>query len=175
MGTIVNVVALLLFGREDRPDNTPWFVSALAICGVILIHNVLYYAVHKAMHHPDYYKYHRYHHRFNTYVTPSSANAVSIVEYAVAYVLPFIPCCMLIRPTEFELRFAAIFVSLCSLLVHTPCLEKLSQKVIPSLFVSTFDHQEHHRKLKTKYASPVVNVDWILEKMESISIKIKRA
>lgn len=53
-----------------------------SIFGIVLIEGVLFYLVHKAFHEiKGLYWMHRYHHRFNTIVLPSSANAVSIAEY----------------------------------------------------------------------------------------------
>lgn len=53
-----------------------------SVFGIVLIEGVLFYLVHKAFHEiKGLYWMHRYHHRFNTIVLPSSSNAVSIAEY----------------------------------------------------------------------------------------------
>ena len=33
---------------------------------------------------------HRFHHKFNVVVVPVTANAVSLAEYAIAYMAPFV-------------------------------------------------------------------------------------
>ena len=48
------------------------------------------------MHTRAMYWAHRFHHRFNSHVSPTTANAVSIAEYAVAYMLPFIAGCAML-------------------------------------------------------------------------------
>jgi hypothetical protein len=82
-----------------------------------------------------------------------AANAVSIVEYVLAYIVPFAVAALLVAPHELEFRLAIAFVSICNLLVHTSRLESLSQKLLWPIFVTTH-HLEHHRKLTTNYASP---------------------
>lgn len=53
-----------------------------SVFGIVLIEGVLFYLVHKAFHEiKGLYWMHRFHHRFNTIVLPSSSNAVSIAEY----------------------------------------------------------------------------------------------
>ena len=53
--------------------------------GAILIgHAIGYYCAHRWMHTQDVLA-HRFHHRFNSIVVPVTANAVSLAEYAIAY------------------------------------------------------------------------------------------
>lgn len=53
-----------------------------SVFGIVLIEGILFYVVHKAFHEiKGLYWMHRFHHRFNTVVLPSSSNAVSIAEY----------------------------------------------------------------------------------------------
>ena len=148
-----------------------YVVFAVRATAVLTAHAILYYAIHRAFHiYPQLYVYHRFHHKFNTHVPPVAANAVSIVEYLLAYVLPFAVAALFIRPHETEFRFAIAFASVANLLVHTPRLEELSKNLWP-MFVSTHDHQEHHRRLTTNYASPTIKVDWIIQQFSSISGK----
>jgi len=171
-GVPVYVSAVLLFcHKDDSKTNLLWF--AWKAFGVIFVHAVLYYYIHKAFHSsPSLYKHHRYHHRFNTYVPPIAANAVSMVEYLVAYVIPFAIAALLMQPTEAELRTAVYIVTVLNLLVHTPCLEEFSAKTYPQWFVSTKKHMDHHRKLTTNYASPTINVDWLVQEMDVLIQKL---
>ena len=125
------------------------------------IHAVLYYQLHKTFHSSaTLYKYHRFHHRFKEHTPPMAANAVSLVEYTVAYILPFAFAALVIRPTRLEFRVAITVLSVCNLLVHTPALEKLPG---PAFWVMPSDHQAHHRLVNVHFASPTINIDWILE------------
>merc|ERR1712159_786763 len=64
---------------------------------IVLGHAVGYYCAHRWMHTRRMYWDHRFHHRFNKYVVPVTANAVSLAEYAIAYMLPFIAGSILLR------------------------------------------------------------------------------
>lgn len=165
-GIPVYAIAGVFLCTTTLPANH--VVFALRATAVIAVHAILYYAVHKAFHvMPHLYVYHRFHHRFNTHVPPVAANAVSIVEYVLAYVLPFALAALFVQPHETEFRFAIAFVSFANLLVHTPRFEECSKKLWP-VFVSTHDHLEHHRRLTTNYASPTIKVDWILQLLTSV-------
>ena len=50
------------------------------------------------MHRPELYRYHKLHHKFHMHVTPLAANCVTIVEYVVAYMLPFVAGIFFFRP-----------------------------------------------------------------------------
>jgi hypothetical protein len=116
------------------------------------------------------YKYHRFHHRFKAHVPPVSANAVSSVEYLVAYILPFALGALIVRPHISEMRAVINITSLSNLLIHTPRLEKLSEKLWP-IFVTTHGHIEHHKKLTMNYAAPTINVDWVVQQVKAASGK----
>ena len=105
---------------------------------------------------------HRFHHRFNVFVVPVTANAVSVAEYAIAYMLPFIVGAHLLHPDRVSMWLAVGVVSLNNLLIHTPMLADASAKLVPWLFVSTADHLEHHKRLTAHYAAPTFSVDRIL-------------
>jgi sterol desaturase/sphingolipid hydroxylase (fatty acid hydroxylase superfamily) len=132
------------------------------VCAIIGGHSIGYYCAHRWMHTRSMYWAHRFHHRFNVVVVPVSANAVSLAEYAIAYMLPFVTGSALLRPDRFSLFFAVGVISLNSLLIHTPSLADASARAVPWLFVSTADHLEHHRRLTKHYAAPTVSVDRVL-------------
>jgi hypothetical protein len=93
---------------------------------------------------------------------PVSANAVSLAEYAVAYMLPFVVGSAFLRPDRLSMFIAVGIISFNSLLIHTPVLADTSAKLVPWLFVSTADHLEHHRRLTKHYAAPTISVDRLL-------------
>jgi sterol desaturase/sphingolipid hydroxylase (fatty acid hydroxylase superfamily) len=130
--------------------------------GIIGGHSVGYYCAHRWMHTRPMYWAHKFHHQFNVVVVPVSANAVSLAEYIIAYMLPFVAGCAILRPDRFSVFVAVSIISFNSLLIHTPSLADASAKAVPWLFVSTADHLEHHRRLTKHYAAPTVSVDRVL-------------
>lgn len=174
LGIPVYVSAAVIFLRKDDRNGLPIspIVTSIQVLGVLLVHSLCYYFAHKTFHScPGYYKYHKFHHRFNTHVPPSAANAVGFVEYLFAYVLPFAVAAAVVRPYEFSIRIAIYIISMANLSIHTPKIEAWSEKYMPSWVVSTHDHLEHHRKLNIHYAAPTMNIDWAAEKWNEITAK----
>lgn len=135
---------------------------ALDVLGLVAVHALGFYLGHAAMHRPSLYRHHRLHHRFHSNVTPVSANCVSLVEYALAYMLPFVVGIFLLRPDKLALLAAVTWISVANLLVHMPALEALSARYLPALFVGTHDHLEHHKRLTCLYSAPTFSVDRIV-------------
>ena len=139
----------------------PWGQAAMTI-GIVFGHAIFYYCAHRCMHYRSMFWAHRFHHRFNTYVAPSTANAVSLAEYTIAYMIPFVIGCLALRPDRLSLFVAVGIVSLNNLLIHMPLLHDLSERVVPYLGVSTAMHLEHHKRLTTHFAAPTVSIDRLL-------------
>jgi len=129
----------------------------------VVIEAILYYLVHMAFHEvKGLYWMHRYHHKFNTVVLPSSANAVSLAEYVFAYMLPLVIGATLTRADELAALSGAFVVAVTNLLIHTPWLEGSQY---PSwIFVTASDHLSHHRKTRGNYGAPVFHLDRIVER-----------
>ena len=139
---------------------------ALEVTYIMLAHSIQYYWIHKSFHqYPALYKkFHRFHHRFNVFVPPVAANAVTVGEYFIAYVAPFAVATLLGRTSLVSLRIAVSIISFFNLLVHTPKFESTIDRAWPwSWWVATNDHLNHHRKLNCHYASPTFNIDTILD------------
>ena len=68
------------------------------VSAILLAHALGYYLAHRWMHTRSMYWAHRFHHRFNSVVVPVTANAVSIAEYAIAYMAPFVAGAALLQP-----------------------------------------------------------------------------
>ena len=153
-----------LFICTKKPVTSP-LEGILQVLWVVVAHDIQYYVVHKWFHENShrYRCFHRFHHRFNTFVPPSAANAVTPGEYCLAYIIPFAIAVLLLPTHISSLNIALWIVSVANILVHTPRLEALSIQWLPSLLVSTNNHLDHHRKLQMHYASPTFNVDAILE------------
>jgi sterol desaturase/sphingolipid hydroxylase (fatty acid hydroxylase superfamily) len=156
-----------------------WFLAAGALCraelpsaphrafstlGLLLVHSLGYYMAHAAMHRPSLYRFHKLHHRFHSHVCPLAANCVTVVEYGVAYMLPFVAGIFFFRPDRLALLRAVSIVSLNNILIHTPPLADPAAKYLPWFFVGTDDHLEHHARLTTKYAAPTLCLDRIIER-----------
>ena len=160
-GWTIYLSAAALFCRDtEEVTSSDRIISVLTI---LFVQSVAFYIAHRAFHsNPDWYRHHRFHHRFNTYVCPMTANAVSAVEYVFAYILPFAIACPFVQPDSLSLRLSVGIVSVSNLMIHTPKLSEISEKFMPEFLVSTNDHLEHHKKLNCKYAAPTFNIDYLL-------------
>ena len=162
-------------------------VKLMYATATIGIHSVGYYLTHRAMHTKALWWAHRYHHKFNTFICPIAAAAVTQVlpsvlarpcrlhlltpawllctrarqtEYFFAYMIPFIMAGSILQPVPVEtIAIAGLAIGHVNNLIHYAPLERLSVRYVPWLGVSTADHFEHHRKLTSNYAAPTLNVD----------------
>jgi sterol desaturase/sphingolipid hydroxylase (fatty acid hydroxylase superfamily) len=146
----------------DHGSTKSLHEQILAASGVVAIEAILYYAIHMAFHEVKIlYWMHRYHHKFNTVVLPSSANAVSLAEYCFAYMVPLVVGVKLTAADEVAAFSGALVVAVTNLLIHTPWLEGVQY---PSwIFVTASDHLSHHRKTRGNYGAPVFHLDRIME------------
>lgn len=149
-----------------KPRDSIW-ESVFVIIAYIVLQNIAYYYAHMAMHTPSLYWMHRYHHRYNTYVTPTSANAVTITEFVFAYVTPPSLIVAFLQPNTFEQKVSLTILSFSNILVHTPAIEAWSERNLPKWWVGTSVHCEHHRKITKNYASPCINIDYLLDNKTS--------
>lgn len=130
---------------------------------LLIIQSFGYYFVHRLMHTTNFYFIHKFHHQYSELVIPMSANSVSVLEYIFAYVLPFVVGILIVNPSRDSLKVAIYSVSIGNLLIHTPWLAEISNKIIPNYFVKTSDHLEHHRIFKRKFAAPILNIDYFVD------------
>lgn len=138
--------------------------------GLIFVQNIGYFLVHRAMHlNRELYKYHKLHHQFDTLVIPSIGNAVSQVEFCLAYMMPLISGAFVIQPNETTFLAAIGTIGVFNILIHTPELEGVWW--IPG-FVSPTFHIEHHRKWLVHYAAPLLDLDmfltWIIPRENTV-------
>jgi sterol desaturase/sphingolipid hydroxylase (fatty acid hydroxylase superfamily) len=145
----------------QRPGTLSFIEQAQAMVGIVVTEAILYYFIHMAFHEvKGLYWMHSYHHKFNTIVLPSSANAVSIAEYTLAYMTPLVFAVWLTRADEVAAFLGSAVVGVTNLLIHTPWLERYPYHWI---FVSASDHLTHHRKVRGNYGAPVLHMDRIVE------------
>lgn len=169
-GLCANVLNNYVFGPplyelvSNRWMSTPVSMPhrAALVLGILVGHSIFYYSAHRMMHTRPMYWAHRFHHKFNVYVTPSTANAVSPTEYAIAYMLPFIIGAKVLQPDRMSMFLGVGVVSVTNLLIHTPVLADASAKYLPWIFCSTADHLEHHKRLTTHYGAPTFSTDRLL-------------
>lgn len=138
---------------------------------ITCIHSLVFHQVHKTFHsHPKLYRWHKFHHLFNTHVPPVSASAVSPVEYMCAYLSPFL-ISIIVVPTIIcptALTTAVIFIGTANVVMHTPRLEAYYDTIIPAWMVGTGDHLEHHKRLNCHYSAPTLDMDYISEQGQSL-------
>ena len=126
IGPITYALATEFFVYKSDPAVGYSLVRSLtSALGLVVTHALGYHYAHSQMHRPQMYWAHKFHHAFAKHVTPSSANAVSVVEYAYAYMLPFVVGCAVCAPDERALLTAVAVISVNNLLIHTPALEVL--------------------------------------------------
>ena len=144
----------------------PYLNPCLAFPGVLLCQAVGYALAHEFMHRPQHYRWtgHQYHHQFNekTFVRPISANAVTAVEFLIAYAIPLMVGIVLFRPSPVVADSIICAVSLANLCIHTP--EKvLPMRCAPPGLVSNRKHLYHHQVDVTRFLSaPIIDLDdWL--------------
>lgn len=180
----VYTIGMNLYASAEPCSLQVKLIYATATIG---IHSVGYYLTHRAMHTKALWWAHRYHHKFNTFICPIAAAAVTQVlpsvlarpcrlhlltpawllctrarqtEYFFAYMIPFIMAGSILQPVPVEtIAIAGLAIGHVNNLIHYAPLERLSVRYVPWLGVSTADHFEHHRKLTSNYAAPTLNVD----------------
>lgn len=128
------------------------------ILSILGIHSVGYYIVHYSMHKSLYlYKFHQFHHKFDNILLPSIGNAVSMGEYLLAYVTPFILSAKLLEPNEISFVSAIAIISLLNMAIHCKELENVTWS---KYLVSPKNHIDHHKYRNKHYAAPTVNLDY---------------
>ena len=127
---------------------------------IVFFQGIFYHIVHKLMHTRWLYKIHKFHHKFNKYVIPMSANAVSIYEFLFAYLLPIIIPIYFLHPSHLSINIAIFVISLGNILIHSPIFLNISQYV-PDMFVSTEKHIDHHKHKDKHFSAPIINFDSI--------------
>lgn len=140
-------------------------LQGLKLFYMLMAHNILFYNIHKLFHKvKSLYPIHKFHHTFVKPI-PSNGNAVSITEYNIAYVLPFLLGALLVKPNGVTFQATIAVISILNCFMHCVPLQNFKLP-FSSFLVMPFHHLLHHEKLSTKYASPLLNVDGIKEYIE---------
>ena len=166
---IQNVVNLQLLGTLTYyvtvvyccPTGLSFGKQVQCVAGVVLLEAVFYTLVHKAFHeYPRLWFMHSFHHKFNEVILPSTANAVSMYEFSIAYMLPITVGTYIMGADRVSATLAAGIIGTTSILIHTPFQLNTT---FPTFLVSTSDHFRHHRKCTTDYSAPLVHVERITD------------
>lgn len=119
-------------------------VNAVETLALTFIHSILYKYFHSKMH-TTFTGIHEYHHSFKEDILISTANAVSILEFVFAYMMPFLIGSLIISPSPSSLNVSASIVSLFNFAVH--CESFYNSDWIPG-FVPPKLHINHHRRIQ---------------------------
>ena len=73
-GVPIYMLATALFCRDV--DEVTAGERIVSVGTILFVQSIGFYTAHRAFHsNPNWYRHHRFHHRFNTYVVPMAANA----------------------------------------------------------------------------------------------------
>ena len=138
----------------------PYAVDIGKVMFILLTQSVGYYVVHASFHKSTIlYKYHKFHHKFDSVLVPSIGNAVSWQEYSMAYMLPFVCGAIITKPNEISFIIPIAIVALLNMTIH--CQELKSYEYNKYL-VSPKQHMEHHLVRDKHFAAPLLNIDNML-------------
>ena len=145
---------------------SPWICAP----GVFLTQSIGYALTHHWMHKPkNYARIHKYHHGFSelTFVRPVTANATTLEEFVLAYVVPITIGTFIWRPTMDVIFYIVATISVCNLFIHTDC-DSIDMSWAPDFLVTNLKHFHHHEKnVKRHYSAPIVDLDYILGIVDS--------
>ena len=131
---------------------------------ILLIQSSFYYYTHYLMHKNTYLKnIHLFHHKFTEYIIPSIGNAVSELEFTLAYAFPFIFGSTILQSNLKTLNYSIFTISIFNMAIHC---DELKYIIYYKYFVSPSDHLNHHsliKKTKNTYSAPIINIDNILD------------
>lgn len=145
-------------------DN--FYPSYIAVPGVLVLQGIMFSAVHEWFHVPSNYWIHKYHHTFNaqTFVRPICANAVTVLEFAIAYLLPVLLGILIFRPSPDAMYRIVTCISAANLVIHTPAsLIPMHLLSLPDCMNSNKKHFHHHEVNVLKSTSgPIFDFGTIL-------------
>jgi hypothetical protein len=161
------IIAPITYSIIDNTliNKTTIQLNFLKLNELLLIHNFLYFIVHFFMHKPFLYKIHKFHHKFDDILLPSFGNAVSLEEFFLAYMFPFITGAYLVKPNELTFMSSIAIIAILNMVIHTQELENV--KWI-NFLVSPNQHIHHHRVKTKHYAAPLLNLDYFIENVNKI-------
>lgn len=142
-------------------DNTKNHFSIINTSVLLLTQNVFYHYAHKYMHIiPNIRWMHDFHHKYLE-TTPTIGNAVTMSEFQIAYILPFLIGSFIVKPSPIDLQISIFIISTLNMFIHTQELKNLN---FIDYFVSPKKHIGHHETRSGTYSAPLLDLDKILNK-----------
>ena len=160
-GPITYYLAMTLCLDDDQSQSL--CQQMYSVVAFLFIQSSLFTVCHYLMHTRYLYRFHRFHHKYNTIVLPSSGSAVSSIEFFLAYMLPIVLATKLASCDKPSAVIAVMIVIIFNLTLHTPALEEPFARYMPRIFVSTGDHLTHHCLLTCHYSAPIFNFEQVYE------------
>jgi len=160
----LNGISPILYVISDQYflDHSITYPNPLIIANLLLIHNILYYCAHVSFHkYSILYPIHKFHHQFDDLLVPSIGNAVSTLEFILAYVCPFLIGGILFQPSELYFISAIGIIAILNMVIHTNEWKEI--KWLKGL-VSPKDHITHHKVRNSHYAAPLLSIDDIINR-----------
>lgn len=141
-------------------DNSTNYFSTLNTLVLLFIQNLFYHYAHKYMHIiPKIRWMHDFHHKY-VETTPTIGNAVSVAEYQIAYVLPFLIGSFIVRPSPTDLQVTVFIISSLNMFIHS---QELKEMKYLWFLVSPMKHIGHHETRSGTYSAPLFDLDNILK------------
>ena len=116
------IISPLIYALIDKTmiDHSNNIIQPIKVSGILVVHSVGYYIVHKSFHVITCLrKYHNFHHEFDYYMLPSIGNAVSTEEFLIAYISPFIIGAYIFEPNEISFVIPIALISIFNNIIHT--------------------------------------------------------
>ena len=145
----------------ETGNFSPYELNPTHLALILALQNIGYFVSHKCFHlSPKFYRFHKFHHKFDKILIPSLGNAVSPTEFIVAYMTPFAVGSLATFPTEITFAAALYIVGLLNMVIHC---QELNSVNYPKFIVSPKKHSKHHLIRKKHYAAPFIDIDAVLE------------
>lgn len=141
-------------------DNSSNYFSIINTFVLLLIQNIFYHYAHQYMHNILSIRWmHDFHHKYIE-TTPTIGNAVSMAEYQIAYVLPFMIGSFIVHPSPVDLQVTVFIISSLNMFIHS---QELKEMKYFSMLVSPKKHIGHHETRSGTYSAPLFDLDKILK------------
>ena len=141
-------------------DSSSNYFSIINTSVLLFIQNIFYHYAHKYMHNITKIRWmHDFHHKYID-TTPTIGNAVSMAEYQIAYVLPFLIGSFIVHPSPVDLQVTVFIIASLNMFIHS---QELKEMKYFSLLVSPKKHIGHHETRSGTYSAPLLDLDKILK------------
>jgi len=166
-GLMANIINLLIISpiyytvAYNTILNNNSKLNFIKYFGLLIVQGIFYYYFHRLMHLDKNFKWiHEFHHEY-TITVPTTGIAVSIYEFQLAYIFPFLIGALIFNPSIIDFNLSILTISLLNLIIHTNELRNLRYF---KFLVSPNDHIVHHETRSNTYSAPIINIDNILKK-----------